>query len=75
MKAVNVNTDQIQVFVRVSNFGMMINAGMNAKNSLIKEYATRDLFAIQVNVSVNVISQVMLEIFTLLELQVQENIS
>ena len=61
MKPVNVNADQIQVFVMVNNVGMMINADMNAKNSLAKGYVTGDLFAIQVILSENVISQVMLE--------------
>ena len=61
MKPVNVNADQIQVFVMVNNVGMMINADMNAKNSLTKGYVTGDLFAIQVILSENVISQVMLE--------------
>ena len=32
MKHVNVNVDQMQVFVIINNVGMMINAGANAKN-------------------------------------------
>ena len=32
MKLVNVNVDQMQVFVTINNVGMMINAGVNAKN-------------------------------------------
>ena len=32
MKRVSVNVDQMQAFVIISNVGMMINAGMNAKN-------------------------------------------
>ena len=32
MKRVSVNVDQMQVFVIISNVGMMINAGVNAKN-------------------------------------------
>ena len=32
MKRVNVNVDQMQAFVIISNVGMMINAGVNAKN-------------------------------------------
>ena len=39
-------------FVIVNNVGMMMNADMNAKNSLAKEYVIRDLFGIQVIVSV-----------------------
>ena len=32
MKRVNVNVDQMQAFVIINNVGMMINAGVNAKN-------------------------------------------
>ena len=32
MKRVSVNVDQMQVFVIINNVGMMINAGVNAKN-------------------------------------------
>ena len=32
MKLVNVNVDQMQVFVIINNVGMIINAGVNAKN-------------------------------------------
>ena len=32
MKLVNANVDQMQAFVIINNFGMMINAGVNAKN-------------------------------------------
>ena len=39
---------------------MMINAGVNAKNWLIKAYAMKDLFGILVTVSVNVINPVIL---------------
>ena len=31
-EAVSVNVDQIQAFVIISNVGMMINSGVNAKN-------------------------------------------
>ena len=48
MKLVNVNVDQIQVFVIVNNVAMMINEDVNAKNSLTKEYVKKDLFGIQV---------------------------
>ena len=61
MKNVNINADQIQAFVIINNVGMMINAGENAKNLLRKVYAIRDLFGIQVIVSVNAINHVMLE--------------
>ena len=32
MKHVSVNVDQMQAFVIINNVGMMINAGVNAKN-------------------------------------------
>ena len=32
IKRVSVNVDQMQVFVIINNFGMMINAGGNTKN-------------------------------------------
>ena len=32
MKRVNVNVDQMQVFVTINNAGMKINVGANAKN-------------------------------------------
>ena len=32
MKRVSVNGDQMQAFVIVNNVGMIINAGLNAKN-------------------------------------------
>ena len=39
---------------------MMINAGVNAKNYLIKVYVIQDLPGIQVIVNANVINHVML---------------
>ena len=32
MKRVSVNVDQMQAFVIINNVGIMINAGVNAKN-------------------------------------------
>ena len=32
MKRVNANVDLMQAFVIINNIGMMINAGVNAKN-------------------------------------------
>ena len=60
MKCVSVNVDLTVVFVIITNVGMMINAGVNAKYWLIKSYAIKDLFRIQVIVSVNVINPVIL---------------
>ena len=44
----------------INNLVMMINAGVHAKNWLIKAYAIKDLFRILVIVSVNVINPVVL---------------
>ena len=46
------------MFVIIKSVGMMIDAGVNAKNRLIKAYAMKDLFGILVVVSVNVINPV-----------------
>ena len=46
--------------VIIKNVGMIINAGVNAKNWLIKVYAIKNLFGILVTVSANVISLVTL---------------
>ena len=40
--------DLTVVFIIISNVEMMINAGVNAKNWLIKAYVTKDLFEILV---------------------------
>ena len=58
MKRVSVNVDQMQAFVMINNVGMMINAGVNAKNCLIEVNAIKDLFEIRVIVSVNIINPV-----------------
>ena len=49
------------IIVIINNVGIKINAGVNAKNELIKECMIKDLFGILVIVSVNVIKRVMLE--------------
>ena len=51
----------MQVFVIVSNVGMMINADVDVKNWLTKEYVIKDLFKILVIMNVNVMTHVMLE--------------
>ena len=58
MKRVNVNVDLTVVFVIINNVGMMINAGVNANNWLIKAYAIKDLIGILVTESANVINSV-----------------
>ena len=60
MTRVSVNIDQMQAFVIIDNVGMMISAGVNAKNSLIKTYAIKDLFVIQIIANVNAIKHVIL---------------
>ena len=49
------------MLVIINNVGMMINAGVNAKNWLIKAYAIKDLFGILVVVSASVINPLILE--------------
>ena len=50
----------MQAFLILKNAGMMINAGVNANNQLIKVYVTKYLFGIRVIVSVNVINPMIL---------------
>ena len=38
MKLVNVNVDQMKVFLVISNVGIMINTNVNVKNRLTKIY-------------------------------------
>ena len=51
----------MQEFVIINNVGMMINAGVNANNLLIKVYVIENLLGILVIASVNVINYVVLE--------------
>ena len=51
----------MQVVVLINEYGMKINADVNVKNWLIKEYGTKNLSGIQVIKNVNVINYVMLE--------------
>ena len=60
MKHVSVHADLTVVFVIINNVAMMIMAGENGKNWLIKVYAIKDLFGILVIVSANVINPVIL---------------
>ena len=50
----------MQVFVIINKDQMKINADMNAKNWLKKEYLTKDLIGIIAIVNVNVINHVIL---------------
>ena len=58
----------MQVFVLINEYGMKINADVNVKNWLIKEYETEDLPGIQVIVNVNVINYVMLETIKIMKI-------
>ena len=60
MKFISVNLDQMQAFIIINNAGMKINAGVNAKNRLIKRYMIKDLFKTQIISNVDVINCVML---------------
>ena len=48
------------MFELINNVGMIINAGVNAKNLFVKLHAIKDLFGILVIVSANVINPVIL---------------
>ena len=61
MKLVDVNADQIQVFVKRSNVRMKINAGVNVTNQLRKAVGIKDLLGTLIIVNVNVIDHVMLQ--------------
>ena len=51
----------MQMFLLKNNVGIMINADVNGKNWLTKEYLIKDLFGIQVIANVNLINNAMLE--------------
>ena len=59
MKYVSVNVDETAVLAIINNARMMINAGVNANDDLIKGCVKKDLLGILVIVSVNVINHVM----------------
>ena len=51
----------MQAFVIINNFGRIINADINVKSWLAKEYVAEDLLEILVIANVNVINHVMFE--------------
>ena len=59
MKYISANVDETAVLAIINNARMMINAGVNANDDLIKGYVKKDLLGILVIVSVNVINHVM----------------
>ena len=60
MKLENLNVDQMQVFVIINKGEMKINADENVKLLLTKLCLIKNLFGIQVIVSVNLINRVIL---------------
>ena len=57
---VSVNVDLTVVFVIINNVGMMINAGVDAKNWLIKAYTIKYRLGILVIVNANVVNPAIL---------------
>ena len=60
MKHVNASVNLEKMLVIINNVGIKINADVNVKNKLIKEYVIKDLFGSLVIVGVNVIKCMML---------------
>ena len=56
MKRVSAYVGQTELFIIANNDGMKINAGVSAKNELIKECVIKEIFGIQVIASVNTIN-------------------
>ena len=52
MRLVDANVDKMQVFVTINNVGIVINAGVNVMNFLLKVGVMIDLFGILVYVNV-----------------------
>ena len=61
MKHVNASVNLEKMLVIINNVGIKINADVNVKNKLIKEYVIKNLFGSLVIVGVNVIKCMMLE--------------
>ena len=60
MKHVNVSVNLEKMLVIINNVEIKINADVNVKNKLIREYVIKDLFGSLVIVGVNVIKCMML---------------
>ena len=60
MNRKSANVDYMQVFVIINKDGMKINADVNGKSWLKKEYVIKHLIGILAVVNVNVINDVML---------------
>ena len=61
IKLKSANVDQMQVFVIINRNEMKVNANLNVRNSLTKEYVIKDLIGIIEIVNVNMINHVILE--------------
>ena len=61
MKLESANVDLMQVFVIINKDGIKINADVNAKNWLTKEYVIRNLIQILAIVNGNVTNSVAFE--------------
>ena len=61
IKLKSANVDQMQVFVIINRNGMKVNANLNVRNSLTKEFVIKDLIGIIEIVNVNMINHVILE--------------
>ena len=61
IKLKSANVDQMQVFVIINRNEMKVNANLNVRNSLTKEYVIKDLIGIMEIVNVNMINHVILE--------------
>ena len=61
MILLNVYEDLMQVLVTIKKAEIMINAEMNAKNGLVKEYVIKNLFVTLVIANMNMINHVMQE--------------
>ena len=60
MKHVNASVNLEKMLVIINNVEIKINADVNVKNKLIREYVIKDLFGSLVVVGVNVIKCMML---------------
>ena len=60
MKRVNVNVDQMQLFVIINNVELKINIDANVRNSFTKVYAIKDMLGMPVIANANVLSHVIL---------------
>ena len=75
MKHVNASVNLEKMLVIINNFEIKINADVNVKNKLIREYVIKDLFGSLVVVGVNVIKCMMLVNIQIMKIVSAEKIS